>query len=102
MCTGAGRAGTRDLCRANMVNIRQSRPYFGLGFQENVLKTFRVVPSLLGNGSSVCTGAGRSGSRDGCVGLGCRIRGEGCGTRKMFNQSTMAPRILSILNILIY
>ena len=31
-------------CRANMAQIRQSRPHSGLGFRVEVLKTFYVVP----------------------------------------------------------
>ena len=34
----------------NMAHTRQSRPAHGLGFQENVLKTFQFVPSLLDSG----------------------------------------------------
>ena len=41
--------------RANMAQIRQSRPDSGLGFQVNVLQPFRVVPSSLG---SAVEGAG--------------------------------------------
>ena len=37
------------LSRANMTHIRQSRPGSGHGFQVNVLKTFKVVPSSLGS-----------------------------------------------------
>ena len=37
--------------RANMARIRQSRPDAGLGLHENVLKTWMMVPSLLGSGS---------------------------------------------------
>ena len=43
---------TRQLrCPANMAHIRQSRPDSGLGFQVKVLKTLKVVPSLLGSGA---------------------------------------------------
>ena len=33
-----------------MAHVRQSGPESGLGFQVNVLRTFGVVPSSLGNG----------------------------------------------------
>ena len=39
-----------DPCRANVAHVRQSRPDSGLGFQVNVLKITRVVPSSLGSG----------------------------------------------------
>jgi len=39
---------------ANMANIRQSRPDSGLGYKVKDLKTFEVVPSLLGSGWKVC------------------------------------------------
>ena len=34
----------------NVAHIRQSRPDSGLGFQANILETFKVFPSLLGSG----------------------------------------------------
>jgi len=40
----------RPRCRASMAHIRQSRPDSGLGFQANVLKPFKGVPSSLGSG----------------------------------------------------
>ena len=40
-------------CRANMAHIRQSRSDSGLGVQMKVLRTLSVVPSSLGNGSTV-------------------------------------------------
>jgi len=33
-----------------MADMKQSRPYFGLGFRLKVLKTFELVPSFLGSG----------------------------------------------------
>ena len=38
-------------CRVNMAHIRQSRPDSGLGFQVEVLKTFKIVSSSLGSGT---------------------------------------------------
>ena len=38
-----------------MAPMRQSRPDAGLGFQAMVLKTFQVVPSLLGRGVGRCS-----------------------------------------------
>ena len=40
-------------CRANTAHRRQSGPDSGLGVQEKVHKTFEVVPSSLGSGSTI-------------------------------------------------
>ena len=37
-------------CRANLANIRESRPDYGLVLQVKVLKIFQVVPSPIGSG----------------------------------------------------
>ena len=37
-------------CRANMAHTRQSRPYSGLNFKVNVLKTVQAIPFSLGSG----------------------------------------------------
>ena len=39
-------------CRANVAHTRQSGPYFCLGFQVKVLKTFHIVPSSLAAGAT--------------------------------------------------
>ena len=43
-----------------MEHRRQSRPDFALGFKAKVLKTFRVVPILLGSGFGVRRTASRA------------------------------------------
>ena len=39
-----------DRCRANMANVRHSRPNSGIGFAIKALKIFEVVPFSLGSG----------------------------------------------------
>ena len=39
--------GPASRCRANLARIRQSRPDYGLGFQVELLKTFKGLPSSL-------------------------------------------------------
>ena len=39
-------------CPANMAFVRQPRPAYGLGYQAQVLETFKVIPSSLGSETS--------------------------------------------------
>ena len=49
-------SGAQDqggLCRANLQHMTQSRPYYGLGFQVKVLKSFKIAASKIINSSKV-------------------------------------------------
>ena len=47
-----------------MAHVKQSRPDSGLGFQVNVIETFRVVPSSLGSGQGSGLKKGAGGTLD--------------------------------------
>ena len=48
------RESVGDDCQANVAQIRQSRPDSGLSFQEQVLKTLKLLPRRSGAWGAVC------------------------------------------------